>query len=147
LFGFLRLHRDELFDEGFQAELESMYRDTGAGRESVPPALLAMAVLLQGYQGVSDAVAVEMTVVELRWQLVLGVLGATEPAFSQGTLCAFRARLIHHDIRVDDLDALLADLAAAGVWIDPKRQNESYGRFAWIKDCDGNRVELWQPLE
>jgi len=25
--------------------------------------------------------------------------------------------------------------------------NESYGRFAWIKDCDGNRVELWQPLE
>ena len=49
--------------------------------------------------------------------------------------------------RVDDLDALLVDLAAAGVWIDPKRQNESYGRFAWIKDCDGNRVELWQPLE
>ncbi len=48
--------------------------------------------------------------------------------------------------RVDDLDALLADLAAAGVWIDPKRQEESYGRFAWIKDCDGNRVELWQPL-
>ena len=31
--------------------------------------------------------------------------------------------------------------------IDPKRQNESYGRFAWIKDQDGNRVELWQPLE
>jgi predicted enzyme related to lactoylglutathione lyase len=49
--------------------------------------------------------------------------------------------------RVDDLDALLVDLAAAGVWVDPKRQNESYGRFAWIKDCDGNRVELWQPLE
>ena len=42
---------------------------------------------------------------------------------------------------------LLVDLAAAGVWIDPNRQNESYGRFAWIKDCDGNRVELWQPLE
>src|SRR5882672_1629941 len=49
--------------------------------------------------------------------------------------------------RVDDLDALLVDLAAAGVWIDPKRQNESYGRFAWIRDCDGHRVELWQPLE
>jgi predicted enzyme related to lactoylglutathione lyase len=28
-----------------------------------------------------------------------------------------------------------------------QRQNESYGRFAWIKDCDGNRVELWRPLE
>ena len=46
--------------------------------------------------------------------------------------------------RVDDLDALLEQLAAAGVWIDPKRQNEEYGKFAWIKDCDGNRVELWQ---
>lgn len=49
--------------------------------------------------------------------------------------------------RVDDLDALLAQLEAAGVWVDPKRMNESYGRFAWITDCDGNRVELWQPLE
>ncbi|MCB9687795.1 MAG: VOC family protein [Alphaproteobacteria bacterium] len=48
--------------------------------------------------------------------------------------------------RVDDLDALLEKLAAAGVWIDPKRQDESYGRFAWIRDLDGNRIELWQPL-
>ena len=48
--------------------------------------------------------------------------------------------------RVDDLDALLAKLAAAGVWIDPKRDDQSYGRFAWVKDCDGNRLELWQPL-
>ena len=48
--------------------------------------------------------------------------------------------------RVDDLDGLLTQLAAAGVWIDPNRQDEGYGKFAWIKDCDGNRVELWQPL-
>jgi predicted enzyme related to lactoylglutathione lyase len=48
--------------------------------------------------------------------------------------------------RVDDMDALLEKLAAAGVWIDPKRDDASYGRFAWIKDCDGNRLELWQPL-
>ncbi len=50
------------------------------------------------------------------------------------------------DYRVDDLDGLLAKLAAAGVWIDPKRDDSDFGRFAWIKDCDGNRVELWQPL-
>lgn len=98
LFSFLRLHRGELFDDAFQDELESMYRDTGAGKEAVPPGLLAMVVLLQGYQGISDAEAVEMTVVDLRWQLVLGVLGATEPAFSQGALCGFRARLIEHDM-------------------------------------------------
>ena len=48
--------------------------------------------------------------------------------------------------RVDDLDALLTQLAAAGVPIDPHRENAAYGRFAWITDPDGNRVELWQPL-
>jgi predicted enzyme related to lactoylglutathione lyase len=48
--------------------------------------------------------------------------------------------------RVDDLDALLTQLEAAGVSIDPKRENASYGRFAWITDPEGNRLELWQPL-
>ena len=48
--------------------------------------------------------------------------------------------------RVDDLDALLTELAAAGVTIDPQRENADYGRFAWIVDPEGNRIELWQPL-
>ena len=47
---------------------------------------------------------------------------------------------------VDDMDALLDRLKDEGVKIDPKRMNESYGRFAWIYDSDGNKVELWQPL-
>ncbi len=47
---------------------------------------------------------------------------------------------------VDDLDALLDRLEKEGVRIDPKRQDESYGRFAWIYDPDGNKIELWQPL-
>jgi catechol 2,3-dioxygenase-like lactoylglutathione lyase family enzyme len=46
---------------------------------------------------------------------------------------------------VDDLDALLDRLKQEGVKIDPKRMNESFGRFAWIYDLDGNKVELWQP--
>jgi predicted enzyme related to lactoylglutathione lyase len=46
--------------------------------------------------------------------------------------------------RVDDLDALLETLRAEGVEIDPKREDHEYGRFAWIVDCDGNRVELWE---
>lgn len=46
---------------------------------------------------------------------------------------------------VDDLDALLDRLKKEGVKIDPKRMNESYGRFAWIYDLDGNKIELWQP--
>ncbi len=98
LFGFLRRHRHELFDEAFQAELESMYRNTGAGEDPVPPALLGMVVLLQSYLGTSDAEAVELSVVDLRWQMVLGCLGATEPPFSQGALPMFRDRLIAHDM-------------------------------------------------
>lgn len=47
--------------------------------------------------------------------------------------------------RVDDLDALLEQLHAEGVTIDPKRENHEYGRFAWIIDPDGNRIELWEP--
>jgi hypothetical protein len=49
------------------------------------------------------------------------------------------------NFRVDDLDALLAQLEAAGVRIDPKREDFPYGRFAWIWDLEGNRVELWEP--
>jgi predicted enzyme related to lactoylglutathione lyase len=48
--------------------------------------------------------------------------------------------------RVDDLDGLLEKLAAAGVTIDPKREEADFGKFAWITDPDGNRVELWQPM-
>src|SRR6266540_5789772 len=94
LFGFLHGVRHELFSDEFQTELETMYRETGAGRDPVPPALMAMAVLLQAYSGASDAEAVELTVVDLRWQMVLDRLGADEPAFSQGALHDFRARLI-----------------------------------------------------
>jgi steroid delta-isomerase-like uncharacterized protein len=46
---------------------------------------------------------------------------------------------------VDDMEALLDRLGKEGVRIDPKRQDESYGRFAWIYDPDGNKIELWQP--
>jgi predicted enzyme related to lactoylglutathione lyase len=47
--------------------------------------------------------------------------------------------------RVDDIDALLAALRAEGVWIDDKREDSEYGRFAWIQDPEGNRIELWEP--
>src|SRR5688500_3848767 len=49
------------------------------------------------------------------------------------------------NFRVDDLDALLEQLRAAGVTIDEKREDCEYGRFAWIMDPEGNRIELWEP--
>ena len=47
------------------------------------------------------------------------------------------------NLRVDDLDAFLAELERKGVEI-LGRQDEDYGKFAWIVDCDGIKVELWQ---
>ena len=49
------------------------------------------------------------------------------------------------DFRVDDIDALLAALKSEGVTIDPHREDADYGRFAWIMDPEGNRIELWEP--
>ena len=46
---------------------------------------------------------------------------------------------------VDDLDALLGKLGERGEKIDPKREDTDYGRFAWIVDPDGNKIELWEP--
>lgn len=49
--------------------------------------------------------------------------------------------------RVDDLDGLLEEMKKAGVEIDPHREDADYGRFAWITDLDGNRIELWEPAK
>jgi hypothetical protein len=65
-------------------------RGTGAGASPVLPALLAMSTLLQCYHGVSDAEAVELTVVDLRWQMVLDRIGSADAAFAQPT------RMIEH---------------------------------------------------
>ena len=89
LLGFLRVQRHELFTAAFQDELASMYRTTGAGREALPPAMMAMAVLVQGYLGISDAEMVELTVVDLRVQMVLGCLGAEAPAFLKARCRSF----------------------------------------------------------
>jgi len=98
LFGFLRRHRRVLFDDAFQDELAGMYRDTGAGKAPHPPAFMAMVVLLQAYTQTSDAEAVSKCVVDLRWQMVLDCLGATQSPVSQGALHNFRQRLIAHEL-------------------------------------------------
>ena len=46
-------------------------------------------------------------------------------------------------LRVDDLDAFTAELETTGIEI-LGRQDEEYGKFAWILDCDGIKVELWE---
>lgn len=47
--------------------------------------------------------------------------------------------------RVRDLDAMLAQLRAAGVTVGEKIEVMEYGRFGWAMDPEGNRIELWEP--
>jgi len=98
LFVFLRTHRHTLFDAAFQEELATLYEDRPKGHPPVPPALLALVTLLQAYTGASDAEAVEATVMDRRWQLVLDCLDCTDAPFSVGTLVSFRERLIATDL-------------------------------------------------
>ena len=70
LFVFLRLHRHELFDEPFQAELAQAYVDE----------------------------VIEAAVMDRRWQLVLDCMNAEDPPVSKGTLVGFRKRLIERDL-------------------------------------------------
>lgn len=49
--------------------------------------------------------------------------------------------------RVDDLHALLAALRAEGCAVDDKVEESEYGKFGWVVDPEGNKLELWQPPE
>ena len=58
--------------------------------------------------------------------------GPTKPAFMVNYI-------------VDDVDGMLAALRAAGARVDERREDSEYGRFGWVTDPEGNRIELWQP--
>jgi hypothetical protein len=107
-FVFLREHRHELLDADFQHILAQSYRPEPSGQEPVDAGLLALATLLQAYCHVGDRDAVELTVMDKRWQLVLDCLGAEHPPFSQGTLFNFRMRLIAHNLDKTLLDRTVA---------------------------------------
>jgi predicted enzyme related to lactoylglutathione lyase len=49
--------------------------------------------------------------------------------------------------RVANLDLMLAQLRAAGVPVDDKVDETEFGRFAWVMDPEGNRIELWEPVK
>jgi predicted enzyme related to lactoylglutathione lyase len=47
--------------------------------------------------------------------------------------------------RVADLKKVLGQLKREGVWVDPRTEESEFGNFGWIKDGEGNRLELWEP--
>jgi Transposase domain (DUF772) len=94
LFVFLREQRHELFNEAFQQELATLYRQAERGQPPIAPAMLALALILQASMGISDDEVIEATLMDRRWQLVLDCLDTEQAPFSKGTLVAFRQRLI-----------------------------------------------------
>ena len=103
-----RLYLDHVGRESFYGLLASLrgrlFRDADFaefycpdnGRDSVPPSLLATALLLQSHDRVSDAEAKARADFDLRWKVALGI-EAEERPFAKSTLQVFRAQLILHD--------------------------------------------------
>jgi hypothetical protein len=108
---YLASERDELFrDQDFAA----LYcRDNG--RPSVPPSLLATALVLQAYDDVSDDEAKQRADYDLRWKVALGVELETRP-FAKSTLQEFRAQLILHDQTRTMFQRSLEHAKRQGVW-------------------------------
>ena len=102
-----RLYLDHVGRESFYGLLASMrgrlFRDADFagfycpdnGRDSVPPSLLATALLLQSHDKVSDAAAKARADFDLRWKVALGIEVEDRP-FAKSTLQVFRAQLILH---------------------------------------------------
>jgi hypothetical protein len=90
-YGFLARHEPELFRDD---DFSSLYT-TNNGRMSVPPSILAKALLLQSYDRVSDEEAAERARYDIRWKVALGI-GIDDAPFVKSTLQSFHARLVLH---------------------------------------------------
>jgi hypothetical protein len=98
LFTFLRLNRSFIFNDEFQEELATIFKDSTVGQGPVPPAQIALAIILQAYLGISDDEVIEEMLMDQRWQLVLDCLKCETPPFSKATLVRFRNRLIKKEL-------------------------------------------------
>ena len=91
-YGFLASQRGNIFSDTQFADLYCLDN----GRSSVPPSLLATALLLQSYDGVSDEEAKARADFDTRWKVALGI-GIEDRPFAKSTLQLFRAQLVLHD--------------------------------------------------
>ena len=118
-YGFLGSQRDELFrDEDFAG----LYCSNN-GRPSVPPSLLATALVLQAYDGVPDDEAKQRADYDLRWKVALGIELDVRP-FAKSTLQEFRAQLIVHEQTRAIFQRSLDVAKRRGVWKKGHPQHE-----------------------
>jgi predicted enzyme related to lactoylglutathione lyase len=71
-------------------------------------------------------------------QVVFAIFGRDDAYFPP-------AQPVMFNLQVDDLNGVLDRLIDEGVIVDPERASYDFGRFGWVTDPEGNRIELWQP--
>jgi predicted enzyme related to lactoylglutathione lyase len=126
-----------------EREDRDMARATGIGgvffRSSNPDSLAAWYAKHLGLPRDDDGYVV------LRWGGEVAGATVWSPFPSDTTYFGESGQQWMVNYRVDDLDGMLAELRAKGVRVDDEVQEESYGRFGWAFDPEGNRFELWEP--
>jgi IS5 family transposase len=110
VFGFLAVHRGELFPDELFADLFP----SGRGRPSVPADVMAAVITLQALYGLSDSETVDAVTFDLRWKAACG-LPVTVGAFHATTLTYWRRRLAASDRPNRVFEAVKAVVAATGV--------------------------------
>ena len=82
-----------------------------------------------------------------RWGAAENPVGTTiwSPFLSDTTHFVPSPSIFMVNFRVAELDALLAALRAEGCNVEDRVQDSEYGKFGWVIDPEGNKVELWQP--
>jgi catechol 2,3-dioxygenase-like lactoylglutathione lyase family enzyme len=83
------------------------------------------------YTSLDDATRIDATVYSIQ---------------SSTTPLASERNQVRVNYRVRDLTGLLRQLRAAGIEIEKEEDYESFGRFAWLHDPEGNKIELYQPV-
>ncbi|MBI3194542.1 MAG: nuclear transport factor 2 family protein [Ignavibacteriae bacterium] len=76
-------------------------------------------------------------------------IGRTEFSVFKETTTYFQPseKQFMFNFRVKNLDATLDKLKAEGVHVEEKTEVYDYGKFGWIVDCEGNKIELWEPID
>lgn len=109
-YGFLARQGSALFRDD---DFVSLYTQNN-GRTSVPPSILAKALLLQTHDRVSDAEATERARFDIRWKVALGIEVDDQP-FAKSTLQLFRARLVLHQAERALFERSIAAAKGAGL--------------------------------
>ncbi|MDH3306114.1 MAG: VOC family protein [Acidimicrobiia bacterium] len=121
-----------------------MERARGIGgafmKSSTPEALKDWYVGMLGLPTDDDGYVV------IPWRTVDGEVATTTLGFFDATTDYFPGPTMLN-FRVANLDAMLEQLRAAGVAVSDDVMEHPYGRFGWCTDPDGNKVELWEPIE